>query len=72
MRLYRADWENADGDVFYEWFGTQALIAAHCKKVRGEGFTVTRAKAIDMPDRKEELIAYLNNPDDPEKQGIEF
>lgn len=72
MRLYRADWENADGDQFYEWFGTQADIRNHCKQVRADGFTVTRAKAIDMPDRKEELIAYLNNPDDPEKQGIEF
>ncbi len=71
MRLYRADWENADGEGFYEWFGTQADIRAKCKQVRADGFTVTRAKAIDLPDRKEELMAYLNK-DDPSKHGIEF
>lgn len=73
MRLYRADWTNTDGDEFYQWFGTQADIRNHCKTIRADGFTVTRARAIDLPDRKEELIAFLNlSPDDDNKSGIEF
>ncbi|MCB1466568.1 MAG: hypothetical protein KDK08_05350 [Rhizobiaceae bacterium] len=75
MRLYRADWHtnNDDEGEHWEWFGTQAEIKAKCKFLRENGFTITRARPIDLPDRKEELIAFLNLAlDDANKQGIHF